>query len=191
MTDPATFPCITTARLLLREIVKADATQLFAIHGDAQLMKWFGVDPVPDLQGALALVALFANWRILPNPGTRWALQLREDPTLLGTCGLFGWNRTARKCVIGFELAAPAQGQALMNEALRAILSWGFANMELNRIEAQIHPDNQPSIQLARRLGFVQEGRLRQAGYWGGQFNDLLQFSLLRSEWDISNQEPA
>ncbi len=191
MSGSATFPCIATERLLLREIVETDASQLFSIHGDPQLMQWFGVDPVPDMQGALALVALFANWRKLPNPGTRWAIQMRDDPILLGTCGLFGWNRTARKCVIGFELAAAAQGQGLMQEALRAIMSWGFANMELNRIEAQIHPDNQPSLKLAHRLGFVLEGRLRQGAYWGGRFHDLLQFSLLRSDWDISNQEPA
>ena len=85
MSFAASFPCITTQRLLLREIVEADAPEIFAIHGDAQSMKWFGVDPVPNIQGALALVALFANWRQLPNPGTRWAIQLGDDPILLGT----------------------------------------------------------------------------------------------------------
>ena len=70
-----------------------------------------------------------------------------------------------------------------MSEALSAALAWGFEQMMLNRIEAQIHPDNAASLKLARELGFVQEGRAREAGYWKGQHHDLLQFSLLRKDW--------
>jgi RimJ/RimL family protein N-acetyltransferase len=46
-----------------------------------------------------------------------------------------------------------------------------------------IHGDNEPSIKLLRRLRFVEEGRLRQGGYWAGQHHDLLQYSLLREDW--------
>ena len=70
-----------------------------------------------------------------------------------------------------------------MHEALCAMLDWGFAKMRLNRVEAEIHPDNLASLKLARKLGFVDEGRLREAGRWNGQYHDLLQLSLLRREW--------
>src|SRR5512139_756300 len=43
------FPTIETDRLLLREIVAADAPALFAIHSDAQAMRWFGSDPLTEL----------------------------------------------------------------------------------------------------------------------------------------------
>lgn len=36
------------------------------------------------------------------------------------------------------------------------------------------------------RLGFAEEGRLRQAAYWGGRYHDMLQFSVLRTEWVFS-----
>ncbi|WP_395827178.1 GNAT family N-acetyltransferase [Collimonas sp.] len=183
MTNPTEFPSLQTDRLLLREIVASDADELLAIHGDAELMRWFGSDPLTDIAAAHGLIKAFAGWRQQENPGVRWGLQIKEQPQLLGTCGLFRWDRNWRKCVLGYELAEHAQKRGLMLEALTASLSWGFKHMDLNRVEAQFHPDNHASLKLVKRLGFVEEGRLRQAGYWRNQYHDLLQVSLLRSEW--------
>lgn len=177
------FPVLETPRLLLREIVAADAPALFGIHGNAERMRWFGVDPLPDEPAAARLVETFAGWRQLANPGTRWGLQSKEAEGLIGTCGLFGWNRGWRKCSIGYELAADWEGKGLMREALAAMLDWGFEQMQLNRVEAQIHPLNEASLRLVAALGFVQEGLLRELGFWGGQYHDMLQFSLLRRDY--------
>jgi len=89
---------------------------------------------------------------------------------------------------------APAHtGQGLMNEALRAVLAWAFEHMELHRIEALVHPHNAPSLAVLRKLGFVQEGRLREMGRWAGQQHDMLQLALLRADWNVlcSGQVPA
>jgi [ribosomal protein S5]-alanine N-acetyltransferase len=177
------FPPIKTDRLLLREIVAADAPDLFAIHGDAEAMRWFGSDPLTDIQQAEKLVEAFASWRQLPNPGTRWGIQRQAGHRLIGTCGLFRWNRGWKSCSIGYELASSAQGEGFMTEALSAILRWGFSNMELNRVEAQVHPENTASVKLLRKLGFAEEGRMREAGFWLGTHHDLLQFALLRCEY--------
>lgn len=184
MTTPPPFPVLETERLVLREITATDAPALFAIHGDPELMRWFGTDPAPNLEAASGLVDLFASWRALPNPGVRWALQLKGQTSLIGTCGLFGWNRKWHKCTLGYELGHEAQGNGFMQEAVSAALTWGFQNMELNRVEAQVHPSNTASLKSIRRLGFVEEGRLREVGHWAGKFHDLLQFSLLRKEWE-------
>ncbi|HSW04966.1 GNAT family N-acetyltransferase [Aquabacterium sp.] len=183
------FPTIETPRLLLREIVADDAPALFAIHGDPDLMRWFGSDPLPDLAAAQGLVTLFAGWRALPNPGVRWGIQIKGSAEIVGSLGLFAWHRAWRKCTLGYELSRAAQGQGYMRESLLACLNWGFANMDLNRIEAQVHPDNAASLKSVQRMGFVEEGRLRQVGYWNGAFHDMLQHALLRSEWTPA--EPA
>jgi [ribosomal protein S5]-alanine N-acetyltransferase len=57
--------------------------------------------------------------------------------------------------------------------------------MGINRVEAQVHPSNERSLKLLRRLRFIEEGRLRQGGYWAGQHHDLLQYSLLRRDWIV------
>lgn len=177
------FPELRTARLRLREIVDADASRLYELHGDPVLMRWFGSDPLRRPEDALALVRAFAAWRDLPNPGTRWGLERLDRPGLIGSCGLFSWNRQWRKCSVGYELALDQQGQGLMREALQAVLPWGFAHMDLHRVEAQVHPDNAASLALLRRLGFREEGRQREVGRWGGRQHDMLMLSLLAREW--------
>jgi ribosomal-protein-alanine N-acetyltransferase len=182
------FPILKTPRLALREIVTADAAVLLSIHGDRELMRWFGNDPLPDMAAAEALISTFDGWRQLPNPGIRWGLERKDVPGLIGTCGLFAWNRHWRKCIVGYELATVAQGQGYMREALTEALSWGFRTMSLNRIEAQVHPNNLQSLRSLRRLHFIEEGRLREGGFWGGQFHDLLQLSLLKTDWVGANE---
>lgn len=186
--DAAAFPNLLTERLVLRELVPDDAPALFAIHSDAQAMRWFGSEPLRELDQARQLIEVFAGWRRLPNPGVRWGLARRGDGVLLGSCGLFNWNRNWQRCTLGYELARSAWGQGLMNEALRAVLDWGFsqAGMGLNRVEAMIHAENQASLRLAHRLGFRYEGTLREVACWGGQHHDLQMHSRLARD-----QSPA
>jgi ribosomal-protein-alanine N-acetyltransferase len=172
-----------TRRLRLREFSMADAPALFEILADHDAMRWFGSEPLVHLGQAERLIEAFAGWRHLPSPGTRWAIERRSDGALIGSCGLFKWNRAWRNCVVGYELSRNAWGRGFMTEALSAVLAWGFDHMELNRVEAQVHPKNAPSLALLRRLGFSEEGRMREGGYWLGQYHDLLQYSLLRREF--------
>ena len=180
---PLPFPTLETNRLVLREIVEADAPALFRIHGDADLMRWFGSDPVADLAGAHKLVKLFSDWRSLPNPGVRWGIQVKGSSAIIGSAGLFAWNRQWRKCTVGYELCREAQGHGYMHEALNTCLAWGFERMELNRIEALVHPANQASINSVSKLGFTLEGLLREVAFWSGAFHDMQQYSLLRRDW--------
>ncbi len=175
------FPRLETQRLVLREIVVADDAAICSIHGDANVMRYFGADPMSEPAQALALIETFARWRGDDNSGIRWGIE--QNGQLVGTCGLFRWNHAWHSAMVGYELAQTAWGQGLMQEALAAILPYGFSTMNLNRIEAQIHPDNAASLKLMPKLGFTYEGQLREVGFWGGQFHDFVQFGLLKREF--------
>ena len=146
-------------------------------------MRWFGADPMKTSAEAERLIEIFSEWRKLPAPGIRWGIVRTSDQKLIGTCGLFKWNRAWRVCTIGYELAREARGHGYMQEALTAAITWGLREMELNRIEAQIYGKNEPSIKLAEKLGFQLEGNLRQLGYWHEQFHDLSGYALLKNGW--------
>jgi ribosomal-protein-alanine N-acetyltransferase len=176
------FPTLETPRLRLRELTLDDAPALLAIHGDGPAMRHFGTDPHHPGRGR-GPGAAFCRLAPAAPPRRALGLERRADGALVGSCGLFAWNREWAKCSTGYELARTARGQGLMREALRAAFDWGFAQMGLHRIEAQIHPDNAPSLALAEGLGFVREGRLREVGFWGGQRHDLWQLGLLRGDW--------
>jgi ribosomal-protein-alanine N-acetyltransferase len=177
------FPTLITKRLALRELQLDDAESLFDIHSDEQVMRWFGADPVSDVEQAKRLIAMFTEWRTAPVSGTRWAIVRRADNQLLGTAGLFKWNRSWHNCVVGYELGRAYWGSGYMQEALRAMFDYGFSSMQLHRIQAEIHPDNTASIRVVERLGFRYEGTHRQQGFWGQQFHDLQCFSLLANDW--------
>ena len=70
-----------------------------------------------------------------------------------------------------------------MPEALGALLRFGYLEMDLNRIEATTHIENDPSQRVLIKLGFQREGILREYYCQDGQYNDQIQFSLLRKEW--------
>lgn len=185
----APFPTLETPRLRLREIVATDAPALLALHTHAEHMRWFGADRLSTLDHAALLVEMFAAWRRAPSHGTRWALERKEAPGLIGTCGVFSWHRAWRKCVTGYEIAPAHAGQGLMREALGAMFDWSFSQLGLNRIEAQIHPDNAASRRLVERLGFRQEGLQREVGYWAGAHHDLTLYALLRRDWTVQREQ--
>jgi [ribosomal protein S5]-alanine N-acetyltransferase len=70
-----------------------------------------------------------------------------------------------------------------MREALVAAFGWGFEHMQLDRIEAQVHPHNRASMAVLKRLGFVDEGLQREAAAWGGRRHDMVALGLLRREF--------
>jgi ribosomal-protein-alanine N-acetyltransferase len=176
------FPELHTPRLRLRALTPADAPALLRIHADTDWMRWYGIDPVRDLSEAEQLAELFAGW-FASGAGFRWGLEKKDDGALIGSCGLFRWNRSWRNCALSYEIARDCRRRGYMREALSAVLDYGFDFMQLHRIQAETHPDNAASIALATRLGFRFEGVHREQGYWNGRFHDLHCYALLEQDW--------
>lgn len=176
------FPHLHTPRLHLRQILASDAPALFAIHSDFDWMRWYGIDPLTDQSQADQLAELFSSW-FHAGTGFRWGLERIQDRQLIGTCGLFRWNKSWHNCVIGYEIRRGCHGQGYMREALAAVLDYGFSMMHLHRIQAETHPENLASIGLATRMGFRFEGVHREQAFWGSRFHDLNCYSLLEHEW--------
>jgi [ribosomal protein S5]-alanine N-acetyltransferase len=71
-----------------------------------------------------------------------------------------------------------------MAEALQAIIRFGFEELGVNRFQALVMPGNMASIKLLLKLGFQEEGVLREYAHFKGAFHDLHCFSLLKKEFD-------
>lgn len=175
------FPEFETSRLRLRETHASDAEAVFRVFADPAVTRYHNQPTFTDVGEALQLIA----WRrhmFERGWGIRWGVALRDKDQLIGACGFHSWVRECHRAELGYELASPYWRQGLMAEALRAIIPYGFRGMGLNRIEALVLPENAASAGLLLRLGFQEEGLLRQYGYWKGAFHDLRLFSLLKQE---------
>ena len=110
------FPALETQRLLLRELVAGDAPALFAIHGDAPSMRWYGVDPMVDVRQAQKLIETFAGWRKMPNPGVRWGIERMSDAMLIGSCGTVAFNLLfGRRSLSGSPIGGLAETQEMLD----------------------------------------------------------------------------
>ena len=116
----------------------------------------------------------------------RYWFSRREDPArLIGQVHLSQVARGAfQNAILGYSLDEQAQGQGLMQEALRAVIAEMFgAQVRLHRIQAAVRPENQRSRAVLQALGFAQEGLSRRYLFIDGQWRDHEVYALLNPEW--------
>ncbi|HTK09382.1 MAG TPA: GNAT family N-acetyltransferase [Ktedonobacteraceae bacterium] len=175
------FPYLETRRLRLREIVEHDADAVFRIFSDPEVMHYYDIEAFTELRQAQQLIARY-SYRFEQRQRFRWGIALKETDELIGTGGFVLWERRQRYAELGYDLARKYWRQGLMSEAAQAMVYFGFAHMDLHRIEAQVMPENIASIQLLRKVGFREEGTLRERGFWKDAFHDLTLFSILKQD---------
>ncbi len=102
----------------------------------------------------------------------------------VGNIELSGIDWVHRKGHYAIILGDPdAQGMGLAKEASLLLLNHAFRKLNLNRIELGVHEDNEGAIALYRRLGFVEEGRLRKALLRNGAYRDIVVMGLLADDF--------
>jgi [ribosomal protein S5]-alanine N-acetyltransferase len=171
-----------TDRLLLRPIVKADAAALLAIFGDPVVMRYWSTPAWTTSAQATAFVGRDLK-AMRSGEYIRLGLERIATPGLIGTCTLFNLVAGCRRAEIGYNLVRTSWHQGCMDEALRALLQFGFGEMKLNRVEADIDPRNLTSGRSLERLGFRKEGQLRERWIVADEVSDSALYGLLASEW--------
>ncbi len=164
-----------TARLLLRPLQAGDAPGLLGIYGQPQVTRHYEFDTLVDTAQAQRLLEFFVQHH------DRFALIDPQRHDMIGTCGLFSWERTSNMASLGYDLRHEYWGRGLMREAATAVLAYGFAHKQLNRVNALVALDNERSAGVLRALGFRHEAVLREFAFWKGAYHDMHMFALLRS----------
>jgi ribosomal-protein-alanine N-acetyltransferase len=84
---------------------------------------------------------------------------------------------------LGYYAFEPYAGRGLMREGLRLVIGLAFKPFGLHRLEANIQPHNERSIELVTGLGFRLEGFSPRYLKIGGRWRDHLRWALLADEW--------
>ena len=180
---PNYFPPLETERLDLRQLTPEDTDFIFR-HFSNPLVFQYLLDepPVTEFAQAEEIVQFYLGKD--GNSYNRWLMVRKTDQQPIGTCGFHKWNKRFYRAEIGYDLSPDFWGQGYMTEALKAVISHGFAHMKLNRIEALVAIENDRSTSLLKKLSFQQEGLLRDYFYLDGKFYDHSLFALLKSDWE-------
>lgn len=114
-----------------------------------------------------------------------------EAGRLVGTLGLHFVTRPEGVTEIGYWLDRNAQGRGLATRSVAGLLPHLFDAMDLNRVEIRADPANARSRAVPERLGFQQEGVLREVGLRHGRAYDHVVYGLLRDEWRAGRDDAS
>jgi ribosomal-protein-alanine N-acetyltransferase len=176
------FPSLTTNRLHLRQMRPDDAEALFAIRSDRAVMDFYGDEPHQSLEDTYTLIQQIQD-DYERREALLWGITLKGEDIIIGSCMFLSFGPGFHYVETGYDLHQAYWGRGIMGEALPAILTYGFTELGLHRIEAVTDPRNEPSKSLLLKLGFTYEGNLRQRFFFRDQFLDAHYFGLLKDEW--------
>lgn len=104
--------------------------------------------------------------------------------TMIGTCSFHAFDWRCRSATVGIVIGEKAYwDKGYGTEAMRMILVRGFKTLNLNRIALEVFETNTRAIKAYEKAGFVQEGMKRQGMFQNGRYIDIIQMSVIRSEW--------
>ena len=147
------FPILTTERLTLRQLVSNDDHEIFTLRSDSEINKYLDRQIANTIDDARDFINK-VNENINKSDSLYWAITLSDKNILVGTICLFGFSDENYTCEIGYELLTNFHGQGIMKEAVEKVIDYAFNTIEVKKIEAFMHRDNQSSIKLLEKFSF-------------------------------------
>lgn len=180
------FPHLATGRLVLRKLTIMDAEAVKDIYGHPDVMRFYPESPYESITRAQQRVQFFMN-EYRRRTLIWWGMQLKPpapDP-IVGMLGLYRVNLRQLTAETGFDLRRDCWGKGLMSEAVGAVLTFGFHELQLSHITATVVPGNTRSMQLLGRMGFHQTGKVEPYTLRNPYPVEVLHFTLQREQFDV------
>ncbi|NGM83491.1 GNAT family N-acetyltransferase [Paenibacillus sp. 7124] len=178
------FPILETDRFVLRQLNQDDSREIFQYFSLDEVTKFYDLESFTNIEQAEELIRRW-NQRFEKNQGIRWGITLRSESRVIGTCGFHGWMKNHYKAEIGYELIPEYWRQGYMTEVIQKAIEFGFNNLGLNRIEAFVEPENVGSRRVLEKIGFREEGTLKEHFYWRNRFVDTVIYALLKKDYKV------
>jgi ribosomal-protein-serine acetyltransferase len=178
------FPLSDEAVLILRTASITEAYHEVLVANQERLARWepWAVKPLVLEETRSFLEASVRNW--LDGSELPVAIALRKDGQwhVAGAASL-RINSYARSGEVGYWIGSDYEGRGLITRTVATLLDQAFGPLGIDRVTLSTDPANERSRAVARRLGFVEEGRLREATAFPGERRDEIVYGLLASEW--------
>lgn len=173
------FPILETERLILREHNLSDADALFAMRTNEDVMKYIDRERPKDLIEIKTFITTF-NEGFENGDNLAWVIASKENPTqMIGSIGYWRTDYANHRAEIGYMLHPDYWRKGIISEALQSTINFGFKEMNLHTIKANINTGNNASRQMLLKHGFVKEALFKEDYYFQGQFLDSEIYGLL------------
>ena len=174
-----------TSRLILRPLTLEDGPTIKQLAGDIRIAKTTLSVPHPYPDG------LAEEW-ISTHPktfqdgrGVVFGICMKSSKVLIGCISIDGISKTHQRGEVGYWIGCDYWNQGYCTEALKVLISFGFENMNLNKITSRHMAKNPASGKVMLKAGMKQEGLLKDDCFRYGQFEDSVVYGLLRRDAGI------
>lgn len=161
-----------------------DAEQLFNLTDASRsyLREWLpwvdGTTTVDDSRGFIEhTIQGFEEKRSM-------SLAVRYNGKMVGTAGFNNLDWSNKVAYIGYWLGEDYQGNGIMTRVARALTDYAFTELDFNRVDIRAAFENTKSRSIPERLGFVEEGQIRQAEWLYDHYVDHVVYGMLANEWE-------
>ena len=168
----AQFPVLKSQRLCLREVRMEDAAQIFDMRANGRINTFIARENMAQIQDATNLIEK-CQGAFQEKKGIAWAGVLRDNASIIGTCGFNSIDIPNLHAEIGGEMATAYWGKGIAQEAVQMILNFGIEVMGLHTIEAKVAPKNRGAIAVLEGLGFEKEAHFKDRMLFQGEFWDM------------------
>ena len=174
-------------RVRLRGVREDDLPTLAKAEMDAGILVTLADRVVPPSEAAAK--ERIAKWSANEDDRLGFAIETLDEPSVLvGHVGMWGWQTKDRCATIGIALGREHIGRGYGTDAMRVIVSYGFRELGLHRIQLGGSPFNPAGIRAYEKAGFAEEGRRREAVWHDGRWYDEVLMSVLEREWAARRQ---
>jgi [ribosomal protein S5]-alanine N-acetyltransferase len=175
------LPDLETERLTLRELSPDDAPAMQAWRNSPTQWRYQAVEPA-EFSDAAERIANYLKYR---GDGERrriydYVARLKRDGSVIGGVSL-GRSHPAIAS-LGIGVAASCDGRGYGTELARRILTFGFSDLGLNRIEADVALENHPCIRVMEKIGMLREGVARECIFAQGRWWTEARYAMLASD---------
>ena len=182
--DKSVFKAFTefeSERLLFRKILLSDAKNLFHIRSNDDVMRFMDVIRLESNSDAEKLISSVVE-AYKKQEGITWAIIEKHSKSFVGYFGF--WRMIPQHCraEIGYALKPEYWGKGYMYETLNRMVRFGFNEMNLHSIEANVNPANERSKKVLEKIGFKKEAYFRENYLFGNKFLDSIIYSLLEKD---------
>ncbi|MBQ2544692.1 MAG: GNAT family N-acetyltransferase [Clostridia bacterium] len=175
-------PVLETTRLTLRKLLRQDSRDMYDYASRPEVTEYLLWQP-HDSESYTRRYLNYLQSRYRAGDFHDWAVVLRENGRMIGTCGFTRFNFEANSAEIGYVLHPDVWGHGVAPEAARAVMRFGFRELRLHRIEARYLLGNERSRRVMEKLGMQPEGVAREAMYVKGKYVSVATWAILEEEY--------
>lgn len=162
----------------LRALEPEDLEFLFRIENDTNFWE-VSHTQVPFSKYLLKQYLENVHLDIYESKQLRLMIVEKDSGKSLGMIDLFDFNPQHHRAGIGIVIDSKSQGNGFALEALQVLIQYSFSQLNLHQLFANITPDNERSISLFEKCGFIKVGEKQDWLYINGQYKSELIFQLI------------